>query len=467
MNSITLDIFDQLPAEEITDFRTKNRVLFQNSKKTLVVIDDDPTGNQTVYGIPLLTEWDEGAIINEFKNNTPVFFLLTNSRSLTEEKSSKIYGEIAQNLEKASRKTDREFAVISRSDSTLRGHFASEIDAIKSNGNFQDAITVFIPVMFEGGRLTFNDVHYVLEGKNLIPVHETPFALDHSFGYSKSNLKQWIEEKTKGLVKAKEVYSMSVKDLRTQDVTSLSQYIKEIPSGSFGVFNALNYQDLDKISNGLLLAENLGKKIVYRTSSSFVPSYIGLATKPLLEAEDLVDKEINRGGLTIVGSYVSKSSSQLNLALNLFSQEARFELNVESILGKNVALYLDNIRQKIAHQLAQGNDVLLFTSRKLITGKTIDENIAIGKKVSQALISIVKELSIKPKYLIAKGGITSHDIAVKGLGMKRSLVLGQILPGIPVWIMGEETRFPELTYIVFPGNVGDENSLVTIIKKLK
>jgi len=73
---------------------------------------------------------------------------------------------------------------------------------------------------------------------------------------------------------------------------------------------------------------------------------------------------------------------------------------------------------------------------------------------------------VQPNYILVKGGITSHDIAIQGLGMKRSEVIGQLLPGVPVWKMGEETRFPNIKYIVFPGNVGGEKSLYQITQKL-
>ena len=467
MRLLLSDILKQIPSEDPTNYRIQNKSLFKESNQTCIVIDDDPTGNQTVYNITLLTSWDFETIENEFKNQTPVFFLLTNSRSLTTEKSAQIYSNIAKNIQKASHTTGRNFIIISRSDSTLRGHFPSEIDALKSKLNFGDAVTVLIPVMFEGKRITVNDSHFILENVQLLPVNETPFATDKSFGYSKANLKEWIEEKTNGIVKASDVFSISMDDIRNLDINSLKKLIKNIPSGKYCIFNTLNYQDLDKISNALLQSEKLGKKFIYRTSSSFVPSYIGLKPKDLLTIKDLMNNNSGNGGLTVVGSYVPKSSAQLKNAMGFYDSECIFEIEVEEVLGKNAESYLFEINEKIDKQLACGNHVLVFTSRKLIAGSTAAENLNIGEKVSKALVILVKQLTVNPKYILAKGGITSHDLATKGLGMKRSKVLGQILPGIPVWEMGKETKFPKLTYIVFPGNVGDDTSLLTIINKLK
>ena len=89
----------------------------------------------------------------------------------------------------------------------------------------------------------------------------------------------------------------------------------------------------------------------------------------------------------------------------------------------------------------------------------------IGAKVSDALVEIVRQLEVRPRYLIAKGGITSSDLATRGLGVKRAMVLGQILPGVPVWELGAETKFPGLPYVVFPGNVGGPDALAEAVNK--
>lgn len=458
-------ISQQLPLEDTFDYRSLNKTLFDASNRTCVVIDDDPTGNQTVYDIPLLTQWDVNNIINEFKNETPIFFLLTNSRSITKEKSTLIYQEILKNILKASEITKRSFTIISRSDSTLRGHF-SEIETIKQSEYYNDAITVFIPVMFEGGRVTVNDTHYIIENEQLIPVNKTAFSKDHTFAYSHANLKAYIEEKTNGHIKTTNIFSLDIESIRTLDIEALSNLIISIDNGKFCIVNTLNYNDLDKVAQALLLAEKSGKQILYRTSSSFVPSYIGQEPKPLLTSKTLVDSKSKNGGLTIVGSYVPKSSHQLKHLIENTSKKELIEIDVEVILSTEAKAYLASTISKIDTFIESGIDVIVYTSRKLIKGNDSDSNIDIASKTSQALVSLVNGITIRPKYLLAKGGITSHDLATKGLNMQRSNVLGQILSGVPLWEMGAETKFPKLLYIVFPGNVGNEKSLSEIIQKL-
>ena len=123
------------------------------------------------------------------------------------------------------------------------------------------------------------------------------------------------------------------------------------------------------------------------------------------------------------------------------------------VFAKNRNHHLD--RHLLNQKLDAGEDVLLYTSRELLTAADVDGNLEIGSVISKALVTLIEKLEKAPRYLIAKGGITSNDLAVKGLKMNRSTVLGQILRGVPVWEMGKDTRFPGLPYVVFPGNVGN------------
>ena len=57
-------------------------------------------------------------------------------------------------------------------------------------------------------------------------------------------------------------------------------------------------------------------------------------------------------------------------------------------------------------------------------------------------------------------------MATRGLGVRRALISGQVLPGVPVWQLENGSRYPGMSYIVFPGNVGSDKALVTIQQKL-
>jgi uncharacterized protein YgbK (DUF1537 family) len=456
-------IQQQVPPSPPEDHLPEIRKLLAETDKTIVVLDDDPTGTQSVYDIPVLTEWSSEVLTNEFDLKTPLFYILTNSRSLVVEEARALASRIGQNIKEASERTGRNFMIISRSDSTLRGHYPEEVDALLHTLRQEDAIKIIIPAFFEGGRYTFNDTHYVQEGDTLIPAANTPFAQDKSFGYQHSNLKKWIEEKTKRAVKAEEVFSFDLHLLRTKSVEEIAQQLKKLPPSSTCVVNALVPYDLHKFVLALLKSK---ANVLCRTAASFVAAMGGLAPRSLLNAEEVIQHQQN-GGLIVVGSYVPKSSTQLKLLLDSSLLKA-IELPIETLLKLHdpTSLLVD-LSEQINSSLRDSRDVVLYTSRKLISGEHQAENLHIGKQISQALTTIIYHLSVQPRYLIAKGGITSNDIATHALGVKKAMVLGQLIPGVPVWKLGNESKYPDMRYIVFPGNVGNEGALLELVQKLE
>ena len=454
-------VLSSLPSEYKMDLLPKIREQSASLNQTIVVLDDDPTGTQTVHGIPVLTEWNVESLKREFSAKEAIFYILTNSRSLPTPEAQDLAKEIGRNLLLASTETGRDFFVISRSDSTLRGHYPIEVEALQDVLENQNAIKILIPAFFEGGRYTINDVHYVREGEELIPAAQTPFAHDKAFGYTHSDLKFYVEEKTNGKVKADEVVCISIDDLRIGGPEVVSQKLMDCPDGSTCVVNAASYRDLEVFALGMLYS---GRKVVLRTAASIVPVLAGMEKKPLLSTSDFeVD---NVGGVFIVvGSYVPKTTTQLE---ELFTVPAinRLEVDVQRVLKEGIGM-LNEFQEKIETSLSGGKDVVVYTSRKLLSVDDHAKSLEIGNKVSEFMTNLVKGLKTRPKCVLAKGGITSSDTATKGLNVKRAMVMGQVAPGIPVWKIGPESRFPGSNYIVFPGNVGDDDTLRKVYETVK
>jgi uncharacterized protein YgbK (DUF1537 family) len=432
----------------------------------LVVLDDDPTGTQTVYGVPVLTTWDVDALRAELNNDLPCFYLLTNSRSLAPEPARQLNRDIANALLQAA--AGRRFTVISRSDSTLRGHFPLETDTLADLLGPFDA-TILFPYFEAGGRYTIGDVHYVAEGDRLVPAAETPFARDPSFGYRSSNLRHWVEEKTGGRVKARHVNSIGIDTLRVvapghDPVHALRDHLLRLRSGVVCIVNACDPRDAEVFALGTLLAEEAGGRYLYRTAAQFVSARLGQQPR-LLESADLVDAAVASGGLIVVGSHVPKTTEQLE-RLRSDTRIDAIELPVTRLLSSYRTVTLDAIANELNGALAARRDVVVFTSRGLVTGTGAADNQAIAQQVSAALVELTRRLVVRPRFFIAKGGITSSDLATGGLEVKRAIVLGQILPGVPVWKLGDESRFPGLNYVVFPGNVGGPKALADAFHKL-
>ncbi|WP_159949604.1 four-carbon acid sugar kinase family protein [Polaribacter septentrionalilitoris] len=430
--------------------------------KSIVILDDDPTGTQTVYNLPVVTSWESSVLEKEIINS-PVFFILTNSRSLQIEEANQLAESLGSKLNKLSKKHNKQLIVVSRGDSTLRGHYPNEVDALAKGLENQNAKHILAPAFFEGGRYTYGDVHYVKEGDDFIPANETPFAKDNTFGYENANLVDWIVEKYEGKINKNAIESLSIDFLRTQ---STAAFLKKIESRkkSHIVVNATSYSDLEAVALAVLKSK---ETFLLRTSASFVNAITGIEAKDCLSKEEILNDQKTGGSLIVIGSYVPKTSAQLAV-LKEHSKAVFLELDVSNV--KNDALFQEDIHQlskKVNQYLQENKDVVFHTSRTIIRGATKAESLAIVNRVSNGVISIIKQLNIKPKYIVAKGGITSSDVATKGLNVQRAHVLGQALKGVPVWKLGNETKFPNMPYIIFPGNVGDNQALYQLTKLLK
>lgn len=468
MSEPTIDIsyLDTLPPEWEEDLLPRIQQELGQSTYKVVVLDDDPTGTQTVRDIPVLTTWSVAALEEELSGEFPAFFILTNSRSLTENAACDLAREIGENLYRASEKSGVRVVVISRSDSTLRGHFPSEVDASAQALSKDQLPYLIVPFFMEGGRFTLNDIHYVKELDSLVPASMTPFAKDAAFGFANSNLKNYIEEKTGGKIKAEEVISVSLQDIRIGGPDQVADIFRSVPKGAACFVNAASYRDMEVVVSALIKVENDGYEFLYRTAASFVRSRIGLdAGDGLLAGDQLVSPSDN-GGLFVIGSYVPKTTSQVSALFDLTDITA-IEVQVDELLDESRrAAEIERVVSFTNQTLGSGADAAIYTSRSLVSGSDAASSLEIGRIVSESLVEIVSSITRQPRYLVAKGGITSSDIATKALGIKRAMVIGQALPGVPAWRCGEETRYPGMTYIVFPGNVGEDDALAQIVKKI-
>ncbi|MBN2074337.1 MAG: hypothetical protein JW762_02175 [Dehalococcoidales bacterium] len=453
----------QPPVNHIPDARKNIRHHLLNSGKRLVVIDDDPTGPQAIHDVRVFMDWSVDTLRKAFRTGDPVFFICTNSRSLSSEEAAKISLEAGQNLRKAAELEKAEALLTSRSDSTLRGHFPVELDALISGlGTRPDGI-ILVPAFFEGGRYTVGDIHYAEQDGEMIPVHLTEFARDPAYSYRNSNLKKWVEEKTGGSVKAKDVRSISLEMLRQGGPEAVAEELLQAKEMTIFIANAACYEDLEVLALGISKAESKSKHFAYRSSASFIKARGGFEDKPLLTRTELAPG--NTPGLIIAGSYVDKTSRQLNRLLNSGLAEG-IELHIEELEKEEASEREIKFASDYVNQLlTEGKNAIIFTSREIQNNPERDFS-EIGKHIMQSLCRVVRDIDIKPGWIIAKGGITSIEIAKTGLDAKEAFAIGQILPGVPVWRLLENARWTDIPYVVFPGNVGDEDALLRAVKVL-
>jgi uncharacterized protein YgbK (DUF1537 family) len=458
----------QPPELRVPDALEKIRHQVSESGRRLAVLDDDPTGTQTVHGVPVLTTWTVEDLRWALEQPSSTFYILTNSRSFPEDEAAGMNREISSNLASAAEETGTGVAIVSRGDSTLRGHYPAETDALEEGlGSDFDGV-VLCPCYLEAGRLTVDDIHWVRQGERLVPAGETEFASDASFGYSSSDLAAWVEEKTAGRVQASEVASVGLSDIREGGPERIAEVLLGVGGGRPVVVNAASYADLEVFVLGLLDAEERGKRFLYRTGPSFVRVRGGISEKGPLGAEELYGGRPRRGhGLVLVGSHVEMTTRQLERALALDGVMS-IELSVPRLLDAGER---DGELERVVSEVNRGlieAEVVVYTSREVVHGGAT--GFEIGVSVSDALVEVMRRVDreLPLAFVVAKGGITSSDIGTRGLGVRRAEVAGQMLPGIiSVWILPEDSTFPGLPYVIFAGNVGDEDSLARVIEILR
>jgi uncharacterized protein YgbK (DUF1537 family) len=436
-------------------------VISATDYKPIIVLDDDPTGSQSVTNVPVLSDWSEASIRAELEKKSHIFFIITNSRALTKDEAAQLNEDIGKTI---SSLIDN-FYIISRGDSTLRGHFFYEVHSLAKGLNWdkENYLTVFLPAFIEGNRLTKDNTHYLVDQESWIPVHQTPYAQDKTFGYQHSNLVQFILEKTINLINENEIQSLSIANLEKSDTLFILEKIKA--ATKYLIVNALTYEHIDRFASIVKYSE---RKIIFRTSASFAASFGGVKSTKLLSKEEIYCiSPSESGGLIVVGSHVPNTSAQFDHLMQ--SGIKAIELEVEMLLDKQTEIedYLKNLALQIDYFLGNKEDVVLYTSRKLITAQDETASLKLSLKTSNSLVSIVKSLNVKPKFIISKGGITSSDIATYGLSIKGAIVLGQVEKGISVWQTDESSKFPLMPFIVFPGNVGTRDTLKNVYDKVR
>src|SRR6056297_269716 len=436
----------------------------ENSGKKLVVFDDDPTGIQTVHGCKLLTSWDKDTVKEAFADGVDFFYILTNIRAYPPQQARRIFAEAARAVRTVAQETGCSVEVLARSDSTLRSHFPLEVELfteIFQEYSPADAV-IFAPAFFESGRVTVEDVHYVIEGTHRIAADKTEFARDPDFSYSTAYLPAYIEEK---MHKAhgddpSKVTSIPLDMIRNGGVEAVEEFLMQLHGARYVVVNSEAYTDLDIVTAAVRNAVGRGKRFLYHTSSSFVRSmmqqqphrvdFSGATTGP---------------GVIVAGSYVKKTERQINHLLD-DPEVCGIPVPVEEIVHRpqEQSRYT---QQRIHRALSEKKSALLYLQRSQRPKESGQDTLqGTGQKITDFFCRCVGELEIEPAFVLAKGGITSHEVLKKGLKVASARVAGQVMPGVPAIQMEPGHPFAGMYYMIFPGNVGADESLAEVVALL-
>ena len=435
------------------------------SGRKFVILDDDVMGTQSVHDIAVLMDWSVDALRTELEADSRAFFVVTNARTMPESQARAVNSFITRNLCEAAQRASVDFSIVSRLDSTLRGHFPAELQAIEAGLPNKSDGWIIAPLFLEGGRYTINDIQYVSDGEWLIPVGDTEFAQDPAFAFMSSTLQGWVEEKTAGQVPADSVTSVSIGDIRSGGPERVATILRAMPKGGVCIVNGASNRDVEVFVKGLLQVEATGRKFLFRAAASFIKALLGQSGRPLLTPAEM-GIEGSGGILTVVGSHVPRTTQQLDHLL-ANTDTVGVEANAVRLLADSTRrAEIDRADRAIEDAVGSGSNTVLYTSRELVEGRSADHSLAIGHQVSQAMSEIVAGIQVRPRCIIVKGGATSYAIATKALNVRRAWSPGQAAPGVPTWILGDETLHPGLTCVIFPGNVGNEDALTQLLTRL-
>ena len=431
----------------------------------IIVLDDDPTGSQTVHSCLLLTRWDVDTLLEALEDAAPLFFVLTNARGMDAERAAAVTREVCHNLKLALDRREKAGQpvnpiLVSRSDSTLRGHYPVETDVMAEELGPFDA-HFLTPAFFDGGRITRDGVHYLMVDGRPVPVAETEFARDSVFGYRNSDLALYVEEKTGGRIRAADVQRFGLSELRRGCLERLLGLAGNVCCA----VDAERQGDLNRFAADLLAAAQQGKRFLFRSAASLLTALARLPPQPVPAARMAAYVRDGRPGAVIVGSHVAKTTAQLE---RLLAEPgiAPIEVDVGRLPVERADL-VTAVCQVAQEAHAAGFTPVIYTSRLERSFASRSERLAFGEVVSGTLMDIVRGLPTTLGFLVSKGGITSNDVLSTGLALRTARVVGQILAGCSVVCCPpDHPRYPDLPVVIFPGNVGDEDALALVYRRL-
>jgi uncharacterized protein YgbK (DUF1537 family) len=400
----------------------------------------------------VLLAWDSASLTQALAEHDAVY-LQTNSRALDEEAAVNLVRRARLDAEAAEATLGVEVRVVLRGDSTLRGHVFAESDALAAPTMPDEnaAAALFVPAFPAGGRTTVDGVHRVEIDGRPVPAHETEYADDPVFGFSSGEMNAYVRQ---GGNRSARLVPLAA--LRESDGEALAQALLEAGAGEFVVPDAVTEADIDLIHAGLLSAWDRGARIVVRTASPLAARIAGVASRGLLEPP-LTDGTSRV--LVVCGSHTSGATAQIERLHEGTAAQVVTVSTTDAYRDPSAAGHEAAARARDALTIAP---IAVLASER--TRHATDNTLAHGAAVMSALTSAVRELAAEVDVVVAKGGITSSEVASTGLQATSADVLGQVLPGVSVWNL--HAAHGPLTYVVVPGNVGGADTLARIAQSL-
>jgi uncharacterized protein YgbK (DUF1537 family) len=419
----------------------------ERAEPRYVVLDDDPTGVQTLAGIQVLLAWGEGDVLAAL-DDRPSVHLVTNARALAPDRARTVTASAAR----TALADAPDAIVVLRGDSTLRGHLLEEVEAVASvitPGRVPPLLLV--PALPSAGRVTVAGLHLIERDGRFIPLHETEYATDGVFSYRSARLLEWAEERSAGLFPAGDGRELHLDDLRAGGPAAVVGALEELEAaGRPAVLapDAVADADLEVVAEGYRRAAEAGTVALVRCAPAFVGVLAGTTATDLVPAPGARD-----GMLVVCGSYLPATTAQLRVLVGE-RPGSLVEVDPAVLASPNPESEVGRAASAAAERIRGGRLAVVSTSRLRPVGT---ETLDAGERIAAGIAAVAGAIEPRPSVVVAKGGITSCVTLRDGLGVAAAEVVGPVLPGVSRWRAGD------LDYLVVPGNVGDDRLLADIV----
>jgi uncharacterized protein YgbK (DUF1537 family) len=415
----------------------------------VAVLDDDPTGVQTLSSVRVLLEWS-GEELADVLQRHDSFHLLTNSRAYAAVEARAIVGEAAT----AVRQESRQALLVLRGDSTLRGHLVEEYLAlVESEADPVMPPLLLAPALPSAGRITVSGVQYLERGGRRVPVHLTEYARDGTFSYTSSRLLEWAEERSSGLFAARHGLEINLDLIRRNGPEAVADVLRQAAQASRPTAIAADSETMDDVqtvARGYKLAATNGTRVVLRCGPAVAGSLEG-ATASTFVAMPQAERV-----LLVSGSYVPQSRRQLANVRNHYPSSI-CEVDPATLAGGSHKAIV-SISRDLTTRLDSIGVAVVAVSQERPSHLT---DLGAGLRVAEGLARLVGEVKTTAALMVLKGGVTSAVTLRRGLGARAADVIGPVLPGVAHWRVTE----PEgRNVLIVPGNVGDDELLVQIVE---
>jgi uncharacterized protein YgbK (DUF1537 family) len=440
-------------------------------KSVVIVLEDDAAGIQLTGGIPSITEYSPKNVqwLVESAVQSGIGFITFPSRRSTPKEAYEMFYRTALRLAEIVKSEGLSITWATRYDSCLRGHTNPEMSAV-SQALTDSALPpfdlyVYAPSFYQGGRITLNGSQLARQEEMFVPVANTEYARIPGFEYSSSYVPEVVDSHTIETATAPWI-TLSCESLRTRSIESLVQELALLPQGTRVVVDSVDESDTIVASLVFRTLESMGRRMMFRAAPSLLLSLIGQRPMQATGSLELPGwkPSPSQPGLIVAGSLSRLTKAQLQI---IGEREEIAIIPVDLTRIKQSRFNEVAAVSSRCNKLLRSGFIPLLTTRLWEDSSSIYPSAEDRNLVLDSLAQIVLNLEELPAWILIKGSDTCFSVARWGIKANRLQSFGRFREGGTCsMVADEQSRWKGKPVILFPGNVGNEFSILRAVEAL-